>query len=60
MNGQVGAFREVLAEESVGVLVRSALPRRFGVAEVDLDTGIDRDLGYVSRGVVEIGAGSFT
>lgn len=39
--GQVGAFREVLAQEPVGVLVRAALPRRVGVAEVDGDAGGD-------------------
>jgi hypothetical protein len=46
-HGEVGAFREVLAEEAVRVLVRSALPWALRVAEVDLDTGIDRELGVV-------------
>ena len=43
--GHVGAFGEVLAEEPVGVLVGSSLPRGFGVTEVDLDTGVDGELG---------------
>src|SRR3954470_20007081 len=33
---QVGALREVLPQEPVGVLVRPALPRGVRVAEVDL------------------------
>ncbi len=43
-NGQVGAFREVLAEETVRVLVRSALPGALRVAEVDLNVCSDREL----------------
>src|SRR5260370_36393734 len=35
------AFREVLAEKSVGVLVGAALPGTAGVAEVDGDPGVD-------------------
>ncbi len=37
---EVGAFGEVLAEESVGVLVGAALLRRFGIAEVDVDASV--------------------
>ena len=43
MDGQVGALGKVLAEQSVGVLVRAALPWRVGVAEVDRDSGGDGD-----------------
>ena len=49
MDGEVGAFREVLAQQAVRVLVRSPLPRRFGVAEVDLDAGSDRELGMLGH-----------
>src|SRR6185436_3203427 len=38
---QIGALREVLAQQSVGVLVGAALPRALRIAEVDLDTRID-------------------
>ena len=38
---EVGALREVLAQEAVGVLVAAPLPRAVGVAEVDLDAGVD-------------------
>ena len=37
---QVELAGQVLTEQPVGVLVRSALPRRAGVAEVDLDAGV--------------------
>ena len=36
---QVGAFREVLAQQSVGVLVGAALPGTVRVAEVDGQAG---------------------
>jgi hypothetical protein len=36
VGGQVGALREVLAEETVRVLIGSALPRTLRIAEVDL------------------------
>src|SRR5450755_1146734 len=45
---EVGALGEVLAQQPVGVLVRSALPRTAGIAEVDLDAAVDRE-----RGVLE-------
>jgi hypothetical protein len=44
-SGQVGALREVLAEKSVGVLVRAALPWALGVGEEDGDVGLDREVG---------------
>ena len=37
---QVGALREVLAREAVGVLVRGSLPWAVGVGEVDGDVGL--------------------
>src|SRR5690348_8656438 len=36
---QIGAFREVLAEQTVGVLVGATLPRRVWVSEVDPEAG---------------------
>jgi hypothetical protein len=39
VDGQVGALGKALAEQSVRVLVRAALPWRVGVAEVDRDSG---------------------
>ncbi len=41
--GEALAFREVLAKEAVGVLVGPALPRAAGIAEVDLDAGLDAE-----------------
>ena len=37
---QVSSSRKELAQESVGVLVRSALPGALRIAEVDLDVGL--------------------
>lgn len=53
---QVGAFREVLAQYSVGVLVGSALPEAVWVARVDRQPGGLGDLG-ISQGVVGAVAG---
>src|SRR5215213_1475103 len=39
--GQVGALREVLPQQPVGVLVRAALPRAVRVAEVDRHASLD-------------------
>ena len=38
---QIGSFREVLSKQSIGVLVRSALPRAVRFAEVDGKAGCD-------------------
>ena len=45
----VGALGKVLAEQSVGVLVGSPLPRRLGVAEEHLDSGVDTELGVLGH-----------
>ena len=39
---QIGSFREVLSQQSIGVLVRSALPRAVRFAEVDGKAGCDK------------------
>jgi hypothetical protein len=39
MQGQIGATRKILAQQSVGVLVRAALPGRPRVTKIDLDLG---------------------
>ena len=39
MHGQVGAFWEVLSEQSVGVLIGTALPRALWITEVDINIG---------------------
>ena len=41
--GEVHALREVLSQESVGVLVRGTLPRVLRIAEVHLDIGLERE-----------------
>ena len=43
--GEVGPFREVLAQQAVGVLVGAALPGALRVAEVDRQAGVDRAAG---------------
>ena len=40
---EIESFREVLPEQSVGVLVAAALPGRRGLAEVYVDAGGDRE-----------------
>jgi hypothetical protein len=47
--GEVGAFGEVLAERSVGVLVGSALPGRVWITEVDGQVGGEGDLGVAGE-----------
>ena len=47
--GQVGAFREVLAEQAVGVLVTGPLSRRMAIAEVDVDAGVDLELDVLGQ-----------
>ena len=49
MSVEVGAFGEVLAEETVGVLVGSALPWTLGVAEVDVEVGVCAELGVLGH-----------
>lgn len=39
MQGQIGASRKILAQQSVGVFVRAALPGRPRVTKIDLDLG---------------------
>lgn len=36
---EIDALGQVLAEQAVGILVGSALPRALGIAEVDLGIG---------------------
>ena len=41
MRAEVGAFREILAQQPVSVLVRATLPRALRIAEIDFDAGFD-------------------
>src|SRR5713101_7774042 len=36
---QVGALREVLSQQAVGVLIRPALPRALRIAKINVDVG---------------------
>ena len=47
--GQVGALREVLAKQAVGVLVGAALPGAVRVGEVDGQAGLGRELGVCAQ-----------
>jgi hypothetical protein len=49
VDGELGAFGEVLAQQPVGVLVRGPVPWRVGVGEVDRDVGLDADLGVLGE-----------
>src|SRR5947208_10615174 len=42
MHRQVGALRKVLSQQTIGVLVRSALPRALRIAKIDVDVGRQR------------------
>ena len=42
MDGEVGAFREVLSKKTVGVLIGATLPWAVRVAEVDVEIGGQR------------------
>src|SRR3954468_24515399 len=44
MHAEVGALREVLAQQPVGVLVRAALPGAVGIAEVDAKPSVDPEV----------------
>jgi hypothetical protein len=46
---QVGAFREVLSEQAVGVLVRPPLPRALRIAEVNIDVGRQRKSSMIRK-----------
>src|SRR3990172_3256147 len=59
VSAEVGALREVLAQQAVRVLVRAALPRAVRVAEVDRYTGIDMQLSMLGHlGALIPGEGS--
>ena len=47
MRAEIRAFREILAQQTVGVLVAAPLPWALRVAEVDLDAGIDLEAGVL-------------
>src|SRR5882757_7296620 len=49
VDAQICAFREVLSEQPVGVLVGAALPGASWIAEVDLDSRIDLETTVLSH-----------
>jgi transposase InsO family protein len=49
VRAEVGAFREVLSQQSVGVLVSAALPRALRITEVDLHPRIDPQAGVLGH-----------
>src|ERR687892_272493 len=44
---EIGGTRQILTQEADSVLGRPALPWRSGIAEVDLDTVVDREAGVL-------------
>src|SRR3954454_20180791 len=49
VHAEVGALWKVLAQQPVGVLVRAALPRAVGIAEVDRHASLDPELGVLGH-----------
>src|SRR5215207_7296230 len=49
VHAEVGALWKVLPQQPVGVLVRATLPGAVRVAEVDLKTGVDPELGVLGH-----------
>src|SRR5260221_6162634 len=47
--GDIGAFREVLPDNSVGILIRSPLPRRVRVGGIHRDIGCDGEGGVLGH-----------
>ena len=46
---EVSTFGEVLAQQTVGVLVRTTLPRAAGIAEENLQPSVDTQLGVLGH-----------
>ena len=49
VSAEIGAFGEVLSEETVGVLVGATLPGTLGVAEVDIEIGVYSELSVLGH-----------
>src|SRR4051812_12951631 len=49
VHAEVGALWKVLPQQPVGVLVRAALPRAVGIAEVDRHASLDPELGVLGH-----------
>src|SRR3954467_11568427 len=49
VHAEVGALWKVLPQQPVGVLVRAALPRTVGIAEVDRHARLDPELGVLGH-----------
>src|SRR4051794_19646784 len=49
VHAEVGALWKVLPQQPVGVLVRAALPRTVGIAEVDRHASLDPELGVLGH-----------
>jgi putative tryptophan/tyrosine transport system substrate-binding protein len=49
MHRQVGALREVLSQQAIGVLVRAALPRTLRIAKINIDIGRQRKATMIRR-----------
>src|SRR4051812_22746227 len=49
MHAEISSLWKVLAQQAVGILVRAALPGAVRVAEVDMDPGVDPQMGVLSH-----------
>ena len=41
MHAEIGAFRKILTQQSVGILIGTTLPWAVRIAEIDLDASVD-------------------
>src|SRR5665213_3394131 len=46
---QVGSFRKVLPQQTIGVLIGAALPRTLRITEVDVDVGRERKSSMIRK-----------
>jgi hypothetical protein len=49
VSAEVRSLWEVLAQETIGVFVRAALPGAVRVAKVHLEAGVDAELGVLRQ-----------
>src|SRR5258708_19825705 len=49
MHRQVGALRKVLSQQTIGVLIRAALPRALRIAKINVDVCRQREPSMVRK-----------
>src|SRR5712691_8146480 len=46
---QVGSLRKILSQQTIGVLIGTALPRTLRIAEVNIDVGCQREPSMIRK-----------